>query len=377
VVTIIVVIGGLLAYRALSRPNAARMATVQAGTIDATIGALGRVQPRWQIDLSTRVSGTVRQVAVREGQEVQQGDLLLELDSRDQENAIAQAERSLRVRQAQLDDALRAPGAPAIELARARLRRATAQRLNAQKDYDEIADEPDAESSDEALALEVAKLEYEIARAEFDRVMEGTPDVQLERLRADVQEAEAAVRRAREALENTRLVAPFDGTVLRVNTRVGENVHGFTPLVVLADLSDMLIRAEIDEIDVAGAAEGQRVKIRLDAFPGEELVGHIATLMPAATDIRGTTTYAAIIELEEHMLPVRPGMGANLVIVTQTMEGALLVPRRAVRQVGRYQVVRVYDGRVERDIVVTTGLSSDAEIEILSGLEAGQTVLLE
>jgi HlyD family secretion protein len=369
--------GGVLLYQQLSRPDPNRVATVRRGDIEATIGALGRVQPGRQIDISSRVSGTIQYIAVIEGQQVAEGDLLLELDARDQENAVAQAERNLRVRRALLEDALHAPDASDIDLARARLRRATAQRLNAQRDYDEIADEPDAESSDEAVALEIAKLEYEIARAEFDRVMEGTPEVQLERLRADVEEAEAALRRAQENMQNMQLRAPFAGTLLRINARVGENVHGFTPLVVLADLTEMMVRAEIDEIDVAAAAEGQKVYVRLDALPGQELEGRITRLMPGFSDARGTTTYAAIVELEDHDLPLRPGMGANLTIVTQTISDTLLVSRRAVRQAGRYHIVRVLDGRRERDVVVTVGLSNDTEIEILSGLESGQTVLLE
>ena len=88
------------------------------------------------------------------------------------------------------------------------------------------------------------------------------------------------------------------------------------------------------------------------------------------------TTYEGRIRFESS-LPVRPGMGATLSVVTDKVEDDLLVPRGAVRQIGCDQVARVREGRRIREIVVVTGLSDGVEIEILSGLEEGATVLLD
>ena len=368
---------GLAYYTLRPRPVGAGTAVVRRGTIEATVNALGRVQPKRQLNLSTRASGTVTRILVEKGQQVEQGALLLELDARDYEAAIEQAERSLQVRRLQLEEALQAPDSADIELAKARVRRATALRLKAQKDYDKVADEPDAESTDEALDLETAKLEYEIAKAEFERTMQGTPALQLERLRLDVQEAEASLRRAREQREYARLVAPFAGTIMSIEPKVGENVYGYSPLIRLADLSQLQVIAEIDELDVPKVAEGQKVHIRLDAFPMEDLEGRITRLYPGVSETRGTTTYEAVIDFEAKLLPIRPGMGANLSITTEVAEDALLVPRRAIRQVGRYQVAEVLVGGRQKQAVVVTGLSNDTEIEILSGLSEGQVVLTD
>jgi RND family efflux transporter MFP subunit len=276
-----------------------------------------------------------------------------------------------------LQSALRAPQAAEIALARARMRQATALRLNAQRDYDEIADQPDAESSDEALALEAAKLEYEAAQAQFDLTMGGTPELELLRLAVDLDQARAALERAEAQLADTRLVAPFQGTVMRVIPGEGENIGGYTPALVLADLSVLEIRAEIDELDVAAAAAGQQVELTFDAFPGEVVPGTLTQLMPGPNDSRGTVIYEGMVHYQAPELAVRPGMGANLTIVTLAVENTLLVPRRAVQDIGRHQVVRTKSGRREEPIIVTTGLSNDAEIEILSGLEEGQVVLLD
>jgi len=376
-VLLVLLAATVLAYRAFwPRSRTQNTALVRRGSIQASVEALARVQSTRQLILSLRVGGKVKRILVQEGQAVEEGALLLEVESRESQDAVEQAERALKIRRLQWEEALSAPSGSAITLARARLQRATAARLKAQKDYDKIAGAPDAESSDEALDLETAKLEYELAQAEYDRVLEGTPKLDLERMRADVQEAETTWRQARERLEDTRLYAPFSGTIMRLEVKEGENAYSYSPLIRLADLSRLEISAEVDELDIPEVAQGQRVSIRLDAFPTQLLEGSITRLLPGPSEGRGTTTYQALVEYEGKGLPIRPGMGANLTIITRSDENALLVPKRAIRQVGRYQVVRVLAGGQPREVVVQTGLSNDEEIQILSGLDEGQTILL-
>jgi len=376
-VVLVAIVGGVLLYQHYApASDAEKVVTVRRGTIQASVSALGRVQPKMQLGLSTRFAGQVTRILVQEGDQIKSGALLLELESQQQQEAVEQAERNVAVRRLQLEEALKAPSSSTIKLARARLRRATAIQQNAQKDYDELAEKEDVEGSDEAVDLQVAKLEYEIAEAEFDRVMEGASPLEIERLRTELSASEMSLRQAKETLSQTRISAPFDGTIMRIKPQVGENVYGFDPLIQMADLSQIEIRAEIDEIDVPYIAEGQSVHIRLDAFPSTPLEGEIIRLMPGMSETRGATTYEAIIAFDGGELAIRPGMGANLNIVTETVEDALLVPRRAVRQVGRYQVVRLLQDR-RKEVIVTTGLSNDTEYQILSGLKEGDTLLLD
>jgi HlyD family secretion protein len=368
---------GVLAYLLLRpRSNAENTAVVRRGSIQASVEALGRVEPARQLNLSLRTSGPVQRISVQEGQLVGKGTLLLELDPREALEAIEQAERTLQVRRLQLEEAQQAPSSAAIALARALLRRATAAREKAQKDYDQVAAEPGADSSSESLALETAKLEYEQAKAQYDQTMEGTQKLEIERLQSDVQDAELTLRQAQERLQDTQLRAPLTGTVMLIEAQEGENVGAYTALMHLADLSHLEIGAEIDEIDIPAVAQEQRVVIRLDAFPLQLLEGRIARLLPGVTDQRGSTTYRAIITYTGEDLPIRPGMGANLTIITQSIEGALLIPKRAVHQVGRQQVVRVLAGGHSRETIVVTGLFNDSEVQVLSGLEESQVVLL-
>jgi len=357
--------------------NTGAVATVRRGSIAATVSALGRAQPSRQITLSTQASGRVAEIAVEVGQEVTVGQVLLQLELSLQADAVAQAERRLALAQRLLEDALDAPTEEAIRLAQAKLRRATAARQNAQDDYDDIADEADAESSDEALDLAVAKLEYEIAQSEFDRLMRGASDTDLERMCVDVQSAELSLRQAEEQLASRRIVAPMDGTVLQVSTHVGENLAGWSPTIRIADLDSLQIVIEVDELDIAQVESGQTVEIRLDAFPGKLIEGELVTLSPGPSSTQGTTAYEGHISFDPRGLTIRPGMGANVTIITQSVEDALLVPRRAVREVGRHKVVRVIEGRTEETVVVTIGLQSDSDLQVLSGLEEGQRVRLD
>lgn len=371
-------LGGHALWRDRQMAEEMRTAIVKRGSIQATVDVLGRIEPLRQLALSTRVSGTVRRIAVREGEMVLAGDVILELDGEEQRAQVEAARRRLMAADLQLEGALQAPDSAAIRLARARLRLATAARRNAQDDYDEIADQPDAESSDEAVDLEWAKVEYEIAQAEFDQVMNGTPELELERLRIEREGAQAAYDLAQRGLEQARIQAPWGGTVVGIEPREGENVYGYSPIVYLADLDSMHIRAEINELDIAEIREGQAVEVRLDAYPDQVLPGTVTQVLPGVSQARGVTAFEALVEFEGDSLPVvYTGMGANLTIVTQEVTETLLLPRRAIRRAGIHDVVRVVEGRRETEVLVVLGLSNASMVQVLSGVEEGQRVVVD
>ncbi len=368
---------GWAIYRATRPASPGATATVRRGRIEARVDALGSLQLARQVEVTAAVGGTVRHVAVQPGDRVISGTLLVELDSPDVREALTQAQNAVRLREAELEAALAAPDQATIDLAVARLKRATALRQNAQSDYDAIAEQPDAESSDEALALAAAKLEYQIAQSEYDRTMRGASALDLDRLRVSVDEARRALARSEARLEQLRVLAPLDGVVLAVSVQAGANVYANNALVQVADLRQLQVRAEVSELDVAAVAAGQSVTLWLDAFPGVQLAGEVVRVLPAPSTARGMTAYVAVIAFAGDELALRPGMGVNVQITTGLEEAALLVPRRAVRTVGFEQVVRVVQGRKVADVVVTTGLSNGDEVQVLTGLSEGQQVLID
>jgi HlyD family secretion protein len=350
---------------------------VRRGTITATVEATGKVLSARQVELSLPFGGRVKRVAVSVGDKVKVGQSLIELEAPDAERQVREAELNLVIRQLQLDKARAGASPEEIEISQSNLRRAALAKQVAQAAYDEIASEENAEVSPEALALQQATIDYQIAQRNYERLFNGLPTEELATIEKQLELSRLALKRAQAQLEEMRLVAPVAGTVLSVEVSEGEMVSAYRPVVVIADLTSLQIVAEVDEIDVAEVAPNQGVEIRLDAYPTHTLSGTIVSLAPAAMPQRGSTVYEAVIKFDARGLRLRLGMGANLKIVTLEKESVLLVPNRAIQPIGRRKVVKVLDGRNVREVEVVTGLSNENETEIVDGLTEGQRILIE
>lgn len=373
-VALLAVIAWALPRNAAVPGNAVR---VTRGPINSTVEAMGRVRPDRQAQLSLRGSGRVAEVKVQVGDRVEAGQILLTLDAAQAERDVRQAELELAARRQRLDQA-RAGGSPAdIEVAQAAVREASVAREVAQAQYDDRAKQPGVKTSEEAAKLEAAKAAYQRARAALEKALGGAPPEEIATLQTGIDQAELALTAARARLDETRLTAPFAGVVLDVTPRPGENVGAGAALALLADVTRQHIEADVEEVDAPLVQAGQLAEVRLDAFPGQTLAATVTRLAPAATTRQGATSYTAWLDLAPTDLALKPGMAAIVRIATQTKPDALLVPARAVQNVGRQKIVRVVrDGR-PLEVEVTTGLSDRQQVEILDGLREGDLVLVE
>jgi multidrug resistance efflux pump len=200
-----------------------------------------------------------------------------------------------------------APLKAAVETAKAQVGLAQAQVVQAQS---QVVGAETAVAQAKA-ALEAAQAQVAQAQATLDRLQAGpTPQ--------EVAVAEAAVERAREAvitaqalLDQSKLAAPFDGTVGMVHVREGEEVMPGQPVLVLGDLSTLQVETtDLDEIDVARVQAGQRADLTFDALPEEVLSGRVVRVAPMSTPGQAATTYTVIIEFEETDPALRWGMTA-------------------------------------------------------------------
>jgi HlyD family secretion protein len=373
--------GGYGWYRGGVARQVASTVLVRRGAITATVETTGKVHSARQVELSLPFGGRVKRVVVSVGDQVEAGQLLLELEAPDAERQVREAELNLEIRQLQLDKARAGASSEEIEIAQANLRKAALAKQVAQAAYDEIAAtyerRENAEVSPEALALQQANIDYQIAQRNYERLVNGPPTDELAALEKQLESAQLALERAQAQWEEMRLITPLAGTVVRVEASEGEMVSAYRPVVVIADLTSLQMIAEIDEIDVAEVSPGQEVTIRLDAYPGQTLLGTIVSLAPAASPQRGSTVYEAVVGFDAEGLALRLDMGANLKIITLEKEGVLLVPNRAIQPIGRRRVVKVVDGRSIREVEVVTGLSNESETEIVEGLAEGQKILVE
>ncbi len=347
------------------------VAIVRHGDLHASVNATGKVRSKRSARLALPLSGVVATINKVEGDDVNTGDVILTLRAEETARRVRQTEINLQTRQLELSRAKGAPRQEDIDIARANLRKATVSVAAAEAAYNA------APTPQNAAAQELARADLDIARASFNRLTNGPTKEELDALQNAVTIAQLELDGARAALAQTQVTAPFTATVIEINVREDELVGAFTPLASIAQLDTLEIAVEIDEIDVAHAEPGQSVDVRLDAFPGERFAGNLVRLFPAATNQRGSTVYNAIVEFDPRNFRVRLGMGAGLKIQTVEKKNALLVPNRALKNVGTRKAVHIVGPGEPRDVIVETGVSDGNQTEIVSGLNEGDLVSLQ
>jgi len=352
------------------KPAAPNIVTVRRGDLSAAVNATGKVRAKKSARLALPLGGVVQSIEKREGDAVKPGDVILALRADEIVRRVRQAEINLASRQLDLERAKAAPRDEDIEIARANVRRATLALASAEDAYTKNP------TSQNEAAREYARIDLDVARANFDRVTRGPTSEELTALQNAIAYAQLDLENARNALAQTRITAPFTGTVTEINIREGELTGGYNPLAAIADLSQLEIAADIDEIDVANVAVGQTVEVRLDAFPGELFKGTLTRLFPAASTQRGTTVYSAIVDFDPGNFQVRLGMGANLKILTIEKKNVLIVPNRALKNVGTRKAVHIVAPGEPRDVFVEIGVTNGNETEIISGVNEGAQINL-
>ena len=262
------------------------------------------------------------------------------------------------------------------------------------------------EDDDIEAALARARANLEVARAEYndaERTLRRTqtlvdrglaPDADLdaatarfERIRAGITAAEAAVREAEVGLENTRIRAPFDGTVLTKDANVGEIVAPFAAsansrgaVVTIADMSSLQVEADVSESNIMRVSLGQACEIVLDAYPQKRYRGVVHKIVPTADRAKATVlTKVAFKDRDDHVLPE---MSAKVTFLSaeapseQDAGPVLTVPLGAVvDRNGSPVVLRVRDG-LTQETPVSTGRVLGDRLEITQGLADGDQVVL-
>jgi RND family efflux transporter MFP subunit len=302
------------------RTDTTTTAAVTRGSIDVTIQTVGTIQVPDASVVRSRTVGTVSTLGARPGDEVDEGDILVILEQEPFNRSIADAEGQLL--QAEF----------ALQLAEYR-----------------ASEAPD----DEARRFEVLAAADRVARAE-----RGVADARLQQ-------------------RQSVMTAPHGGTVIEVQVRPGDAVGANQPVARIAQASDLRLIADVDELDLPNVAPGASARFRLDAYPARELAGEVRSTAPVARQQGGATVFATTIWFQEPAdLDVRPGMNADVTIVTEAREDILLIPERALRTVGTRSFVMVVDGGESREREVTLGYRGQGQVEVVSGLVEGERVVL-
>ena len=331
-----------------SRQNAATIVTL--GTAEATgggsasgegISANGYVVARTKASVSSKILGRLAWIGITEGSRVREGDVIARLESADYEAAQHAAHANVATIEAQVMQAQR-------ELKRS-------QALRAQN----LVSDADLETAE--TKLEVLKAQANAARA---------------------QEALATAN-----LENTRVHAPFSGTVLRKDAEVGEIVAPSsagggltrTAIVTMADLQTLEVEVDVNEAYIAQVRNGQTARITLDAYPDTSFSGRVRQVVPTADRQKATVLVkVAILDRDPRILPE---MGAKVVFEAhgakeQAAPRRVFVPQEALSQVDGASVVWVVNDGVVKRVSVDVGPARGDRIEVRQGLLGGESLVL-
>jgi HlyD family secretion protein len=405
---------------------------VKRDAIEATVSATGSIAPEAEVTLTFELGGKVEEVFVEKGQMVKVADPLAKLETASLELQVAQAQATLALNEAKLQQTMKKADAGDIAAAEAELASAqanyekvkagpTEEELivakadmekaaiavqKAQAEYDQVAWVPGVSALPQSAALQQASIDYERAKADYQKVAQPPTEselksawaqvvqaqTQLDKLRknpepedvaiaqAQVDQAQAQLEEAQLKLEKAVITAPLGGVVASLGAEVGEMVSSNTPMVVLVDISNFHIDVEIDEIDISQITAGQEVLVTLDALPDEEIAGHVEAIAPTATSADGgVVSYVVTVAIEPTDALLRPGMSANTTITTARKDDALLVPNRYIqidRESGKMYVERLEEDGLTSRVEIETGMRSEFDSEVVAGLEEGDTVVL-
>ncbi len=200
---------------------------------------------------------------------------------------------------------------------------------------------------------------------------------------ADLAVAEAQVDAAQATYDKTLIVAPASGTITRIDIKIGERADAQKEIIVVQNVTDLYVEANINETNIAKVAVGQKVSMTLDAFgPDVPFAGEVIHVDPSATSDDGVANYKIKVSITdpsgEHK--IRPGMNANMTITAWERAGVLSVPKAAIEQKADGAYVNVITDDEKGEYVsrpVTIGATGDGElVEILSGLSASDSVAI-
>jgi HlyD family secretion protein len=338
---------------------------VKRGSLESIISASGEVKPKKNVNISAHIPGRIVKIGVEEGQRVKSGDFLLKLESTQYE---ANADRDRAQIQSLRADLIRA---------------------EAVMNRDKSNFERQVKLFDSKListeSLESAKAQYDISKAQTEAIL------------FQIKQAQASLQSTLDNLEKTVYNAPIDGVITSLRVEEGETAlvgtmnNPGTILMTIADLSVMEVEVEVDETDVVGVEIGHTAEVRVDAFPDEPIKGTVTEVGSSAlerlTVAEESKDFKVVITLEDPPKNLKPGLSASADIITARKDNVLAIPISALalrEKEGESTTIEseqeegvyvVQESRV-RFTPIQKGIMGELKIEIISGLEEGQEVVV-
>jgi RND family efflux transporter MFP subunit len=312
------------------------------GTIQSTLEISGTLAPRTRVGVKPKLPGRIERVLVDIGDRVAAGQVVATLDRRELDAQVDAAEASIAVAQA------------SIESADAALSNALTEHARAKTLYESGA-VPRQQLDGAETAQRAATAQRNLAQA-------------------NLAQAQAALRRAREVQRDATLTAPVAGFIVERNYDAGA-IPGDLPVVVVADIRQLKLEAGVSELEAGRLRTGLPASVAVQAKPGEEFSGQLAAIAPEV-DARNRH-FQIEVRVDNSKGTLLAGMFATARIVLQTADKAVTIPREAVTTQNGQRVVFKIDGDKVTAVPVSEGLSDGRQVQIVSGLAAGEQVVAD
>lgn len=399
---------------------------IQAGAVNrqelvSTVTASGEIRPRKYVNINSQAFGKIVEINVAEGERVRKGQVLLRQEAIQPGANLEGTKALVQASEATVEASKAAERTSHAELERSRadFRRVTLEYERSQGLH--------AERLISQQQFEASKAAFESARASvaLSEARIGQAAADLNRTRANLVQARANLKRVADDLRKTIYTSPINGVVTNLPVEVGEQmVTGVqnTPgsfLLTVADMSEVTAEVKVDETDIVHLELGQITKVSIDAYPDQTFAGHITEIGTTAiirstgqstaqlqTGTQEAKDFKVVVTLDDPPAGIRPGLSTTARITTATREDALAIPIQALtirrqsdidaaerRAAGEevaeaasltasgpgnkdeVQGVFVVEDGVARFRPVETGITGVTNIEIVSGLEAGEQIV--
>ena len=359
-----VILAAAIIYAVLGQENGepVTVAVPSTGTIVERIPANGKIHPVTEVKISPDVSGEIIELNVEEGDRVSRGDLVIKIK---QDVYISLRDRA----------------AATLNATRAQYQQQKASFTQAEQNYMRNKQL----YGQKAISLQ----EFQASTAEYEMARE-----QLNAAEYNIESAVASLDEAEENLTKTVIYSPIDGIVSSLSVEKGERVVGTsqmagTEMLRIADFDMMEVLVDVNENDIIRITKGDTADIEVDAYPGRTFKGVVTQIANSAKNLGSTTaaltdvtnfevkvrilreSYADLLTSDP--IPFRPGMSASVEIETERKDGVTKIPLQAVTPDGCVFVLDRQSSTV-RKVAVTTGIQDIGNIEVISGLEAADTV---
>ena len=343
--------------------------------------ALHGIISAWaEVNVVPKVPGRVAKVSVEVGDEVSTGDILVQLEAEELALQVKQAEAALASAKATLARLQAGARPEEVEQAKAAVEQARAGYENARLTYERAAKLHEAGVM-AGKDWDAIKAQYEVAQAQkltaektLELVRKGAREEDLATAKAGVAQAEAAVALARLSRENAVIKAPISGVVNQVNVQLGDMAGGGLPVVNIVDISQVKLNLQVSEREVVRLNRGQDVTVALDVQPDVMAKGRVSNIAPAAN--LSTGLFSVTVELANSEGTLKPGMYGTAYVVVKEIADVMAIPERAVFTAEGRPAVYVVREEVAHLVPVETGIKSDGFVEIRSGLDTGDEVIV-